>query len=111
LTPGVVLLLWVKVGRPLRRREQVGVDGLLALALASMWLQDPLSDAWATWWTADAHALNFGNWATVVPWWSNFHEPGRQVPKPLLITPGVFVLGMILATTVGCAALRRARAR
>ena len=105
-TPAALALLYYFVIRPYRRERQIGVDGLLVLAYATIWFQDPLSDAGGQWFTYNAALVNFGSWANSVPGWSTYGSPGHMLVEPLLVIPALYVYFFWIAATLGSKLMR-----
>ena len=103
-------IYWFAV-RPWRRERNIGVDGVLVIAFATLWFQDPLSAYGGHWFTYNSWALNMGSWVNSVPGWMSFGEPGKMVVEPLLIIPGVYVWVFVLTMFLGSWVMRTAKAR
>ena len=109
--PAALFCIYWFVVRPWRRDRAVGVDGILVIAFATLWFQDPLSSWGGHWFTYNAWALNFGSWAASMPGWLSFAEPGQMVLEPILIIPGVYVWVFVLTMFLGTAVMRKTKER
>jgi hypothetical protein len=109
--PAALFCIYWFVVRPWRRDRAVGVDGVLVLAFATLWFEDPLSSWGGHWFTYNSWALNMGAWSASVPGWMSFAQPGKMVLEPLLIIPGVYVWVFVVTMYLGAAVMRRAQAR
>jgi hypothetical protein len=109
--PAALACLYAFVVRPWRRDGAIGVDGVLVLAFATLWLEDPLSAYAGHWFTYNSWALNYGSWVNSVPGWMSFGRPGEMLVEPILIIPGVYVWVFVLVMNLGCWVMRTAKAR
>lgn len=109
--PVALYLLYRFVVKPYRRDKTVGVDGVLLIAFASLWFQDPLSSAGNHWFVYNTAMVNFGSWANDTPWFNAFGQPGAMTSEPILFTPAAYVYIMILAAVLGCWFMRKAKDR
>jgi len=109
--PAALYLVWRFVVRPWRRERNIGVDGVLVLAFASMWVQDPWSSAGNHWFVYNTWLVNYGSWANELPWFEAFGKPGAMTSEPILFTPAAYVYIMLLGAALGCWVMRRARRR
>jgi len=97
--------------RPWRRDHRVSLDGLLVIAFGTLWFQDPLSAYFGHWFTYNTHLINFGSWVSDVPGWQSFGKPGAMIAEPIVLIAPVYVYFIMVATLVGCAAMRAAKRR
>jgi uncharacterized protein DUF5135 len=109
--PAALFVLWRFVVRPWMRDRTLGVDGLLVLAFACMWVQDPWSSAGNHWFVYNTEMLNFGSWVHDIPWWSSYGEPGAMTSEPILFTPAAYVYIMLIGVWLGTWVMRRAKRR
>jgi len=109
--PGALIALWFLTVRPWLRERVLSTDGVLALAFATLWFQDPLSAYGGHWFTYNSNAVNFGSWVNSVPGWMSFGEPRQMLVEPLLLIPGLYVWVFVLTMYLGCWVMRRAKAR
>ena len=109
--PATLTLLYVFVIRPWRRERKVGVDGIILLASASVWIQDPLSSAANHWFVYNTWMVNEGSWAHAIPWWSSYGKPGAMTSEPILFTPAAYVWIFVAVGAIGSAVMRRAKRR
>jgi hypothetical protein len=109
--PAALACVFWFVVRPWRRDGKLGVDGVLVLAFATLWMEDPLSAYGGHWFTYNSWAVNMGSWVNSVPGWMSFGRPHQMLVEPLLIIPGVYVWVFVLTMNLGCWVMRTARAR
>jgi hypothetical protein len=109
--PAALALIYRFVIRPWRRERAIGVDGLLVLAYATIWFQDPLSDGGGQWFTYNANLVNFGSWANSVPGWSTYGTPGHMLVEPILVIPALYVYFFWIAAVAGSRLMRATRRR
>jgi hypothetical protein len=99
------------VVRPWRRERRLGVDGLLVIAFATLWFNDPLSAYGGEWFTYNAWMVNMGSWVHSVPGWLSPGTPDHQIAYPLLVVPGAYICIFLLVSYLGAAVMRAVRAR
>lgn len=98
--------LWLCVIRPWRREGRLSTDGLLVIAFATLWFQDPLSAYFGHWFTYNTNLVNFGSWVSDVPGWHSFGKPGAMIAEPILLIGPVYVYFILIATLLGCWMMR-----
>jgi hypothetical protein len=99
------------VVRPWRRARHIGVDGLLVIAFATLWFQDPLSAYGGQWYTYNAWMVNMGSWVNSIPGWLSPGTPDHQVAFPLLVVPGAYICIFILVSFLGARLMRAIKTR
>jgi Spirocyclase AveC-like len=109
--PAALALIYRFVIRPWRRERAIGVDGLLVMAYATIWFQDPLSDGAGQWFTYNSYLVNFGSWANSVPGWSTYGTPGHMLVEPILVIPALYVYFFWIAATLGSRLMRATKRR
>jgi hypothetical protein len=109
--PAALGLIYWFVVRPWRRERTVGIDGLLLIGGATLWVQDPWSSAVNHWFVYNTDMVNMGSWANNLPWFNAFGEPGAMTSEPILFTPAAYVYIMLIGAAIGCWAMRKARGR
>ncbi|BDE15513.1 MULTISPECIES: spirocyclase AveC family protein [Mycobacterium] len=107
---GLILIGWFVV-RPIVRQRRLTLDGMLVLAFSTLWFQDPLSAYGGHWFTYNSWTFNYGSWVHSVPGWLSNGKPGAMVVEPILIMPGLYVYVFVITMFLGCAVMRRAKAR
>ncbi len=103
--------LWWFFVRPWRRERRISLDGLLVLSTGLMFFQDPLLNYLNTWCTYNTWLFNRGSWSAMIPGAVSPEAPGRQVAEPLLTNIPGYAYGVVLITIVGCAVMRKIKAR
>ena len=104
-----VIFLYKLVIQPWRRDGRLGLDGLMCLAFATCYWQDPLSNYVKYWAIYNPAAFNLGSWAANIPGWLAPH--GNNFAEPILwALPAYFYVAMGGAM-LGCWVMRQARAR
>jgi hypothetical protein len=105
----MLVFVWFVVVRPWRRTGRITLDGLFALALPTMFWQDPLMNPFNTWFTYNANFINLGSWGPHIPWWNS--PNGELLPQgAVMFFPAYvysFLAGMMLANML----MRRAAQR
>lgn len=109
--PAALGMLYWFVVRPWRRDRHVGVDGMLCIAFATLWFQDPLSGYFGNWFTYNAWQVNFGSWTNSIPGWLGYGEPGAMIVEPILTIPALYVYFHFLGAVLGCYVMRRVARR
>ena len=107
---GVGLIGWFVV-RPIVRQRRLTLDGMLVLAFSTLWFQDPLSAYGGHWFTYNSWPINYGSWVHSVPGWLSNGKPGAMIVEPILIMPGLYVYVFVITMFLGCAVMRRAKAK
>jgi hypothetical protein len=97
--------------RPWHREHRMTLDGLLVIAFATLWFQDPLSAYFGHWFTYNTHLINFGSWVSDVPGWQSYGKPGAMIAEPIVLIAPVYVYFIMVATLLGCAAMRAVKRR
>ena len=103
--------IWWFFVRPWRRERRISLDGLLVLSTGLMFFQDPLLNYLNTWCTYNTWLFNRGSWSAMIPGAVSPEAPGRQVAEPLLTNVPGYAYGVVLITIVGCAVMRKIKAR
>jgi hypothetical protein len=104
------MIYWFAV-RPWRGERTLTLDGMLVIAFATLWFQDPLSAYGGHRFVYNANLINFGSWVHSVPGWQSFGQPGEMVVEPIAMIGGTYVYAFVLVMTLGTAVMRRAQAR
>jgi Spirocyclase AveC-like len=107
---GIGLIGWFVV-RPIIRQRRLTLDGMLVIAFSTLWFQDPLSAYGGHWFTYNSWTINYGSWVHSVPGWLSNGKPGAMVVEPILIMPGLYVYVFVITMFLGCAVMRRAKAK
>lgn len=109
--PAALALMYHFIVKPWRREKTIGIDGLLLIGGATMWIQDPWSSAVNHWFVYNTDMVNMGSWAHALPWWNSYGTPGKMTSEPILFTPAAYVYIMLIGAAFGCWAMRRIRGR
>ncbi|MGB3896340.1 MAG: spirocyclase AveC family protein [Mycolicibacter sinensis] len=108
---GLPFAIWWFFIRPWRRERRITLDGMLFASMGLMFFQDPLLNYFNTWCTYNTWLFNRGSWTSHIPGWVSPEEPGRQVAEPLLTNVPGYAYGVLLISIVGCAVMRKIKAR
>lgn len=108
---GAAFCVYWFVVRPWRRERRLTVDGLLVIAFATLWFQDPLSAYFGHWFTYNTNLVNFGSWVSDVPGWQSYGKPGAMIAEPIVLIAPVYVYFIMIGSLLGCAAMRAVRRR
>jgi hypothetical protein len=84
---------------------------MLVIAFSTLWFQDPLSAYGGHWFSYNSWAINYGSWVHAVPGWLSNGKPGAMLVEPILIMPGLYVYVFVITMFLGCAVMRRAKAK
>ena len=106
---GLVVFLAVFVVVPRRRHGALSLEGLIALAVLTVYWQDPLMNMFQNQFTYNAAFFNLGSWVEHIPGW--IAPRSGRVAEPLLWTLPMYVIYMGGFTLLGSAIMRRARRR
>ncbi len=112
-----VIMLGLPVGiyyfivRPWRRERRITTDGMLLVSFGLLFFQDPLLNYFNTWSTYNTWLWNMGSWVQHVPGWMSWGEPGAMMAEPILMNAPGYSYGVLLCTILGCAVMRKAKAR
>lgn len=102
--------IWFCLVRPWRRERRVTFDGLFCIASLTSSYQDPFSDYFGHWFTYNSYLYNKGSWVGVLPGWG-FAKPGQTIAYPLLVVPPAYIWVFLGLMMIGCAVMRKAKAR
>jgi hypothetical protein len=102
--------IWFCLVRPWRRERRVTFDGLFCIASLTSAYQDPFSDYFGHWFTYNSYLYNKGSWVGVLPGWG-FAKPGQTIAYPLLVVPPAYIWVFLGLMMIGCAVMRKAKAR
>lgn len=109
--PIALYCLWRFVVKPWRRDRTLGIDGVLCLAFATLWVQDPFANYGGAWITYNSYLVNFGSWANSLPGFLSYGAPGEMLVEPVLIIPALYVFFFLLAALLGSWVMRETRRR
>jgi hypothetical protein len=89
-----------------RRDHRLNGDSLIALALLTLWFNDPLCNYLKSWVTFTTVIPNFGRWAQHIPGWQ-----GEPFSLPVTVTSTVYIYWALPVMCVSCWMMRRAKVR
>jgi hypothetical protein len=98
-------IYWFVV-RPWRRDHRLNGDSLMALALLTLWFNDPWSNYRGSWVTFTTVIPNFGSWGNHIPGWS-----AERFALPMVVTATVYIYWALPVMCVSCWVMRRAKTR
>src|SRR3546814_16200910 len=64
-------------------------DGMLMLALLTMWIQDPMCNYFNFTFMYNAHFVNMGSWSSFLPGWQS--PRGSNLPEPIFLMGGIYL--------------------
>lgn len=103
--------LWFFFIKPWRQERRITLDGMLLISMGLMFFQDPFLNYFNTWCTYNTWLWNRGSWAPYLPGTTASEEPGAMVAEPLLTNAPGYAYGVLLITIIGCAIMRKIKAR
>jgi Spirocyclase AveC-like len=106
-----LLCFYLCLVRPWRRERALTTDGLLVVALATLWFEDPMCNYFGQWFTYNSNLINFGSWVKDVPGWQSYGRPGAMLVEPIVLILCVYVYFVLLGAVIGCGVMRWAKRR
>jgi len=101
--------LWHFALQPRLRTGTLSTEGLLCLALPTVWFQDLMFAYPQTWMAYNAHLWNMGSWAPEVPGWMARHPENMVEPFVTFYGYIFWMFGCMLLISRFMHALRRRR--
>lgn len=80
---------WALLIRPWLRERTIPWDGLLMLALLTMWVQDPMCNYFNFTFSYNAYFTNMGSWSSFLPGWQS--PRGSNLPEPIFLMGGIYL--------------------
>lgn len=99
--------LWHYTVRPRLKTGAFTTEGLLCLALPTVWFQDLMFAYSQTWMAYNAHLWNFGSWAAEIPGWMARHPENMVEPFVTCYGYIFWMFGCMLLISRFMRALRR----
>ncbi len=85
----ILVFLWRLLIKPWIRDRKAPWDGLLMLALFTMWIQDPMCNYFNFTFSYNAYFVNMGSWASFLPGWQS--PRGSNLPEPIFLMGGIYL--------------------
>ena len=85
----IVWFLWVLLIKPWIRNRKMPWDGILMLALFTMWVQDPMCNYFNFTFMYNAYFINRGSWCLFLPGWQS--PRGSNLPEPIFLMGGIYL--------------------
>src|SRR3546814_13938528 len=85
----IVVFLWILLIKPWIRDRKMPWDGMLMLALLTMWIQDPMCNYFNFTFMYNAHFVNMGSWSSFLPGWQS--PRGSNLPEPIFLMGGIYL--------------------
>jgi hypothetical protein len=85
----VLWFLWSLLFKPWIRDKRVSWDGMLMMALFTMWVQDPMCNYFNFTFMYNADFINMGSWSSFLPGWQS--PRGSNLPEPLFLMGGIYL--------------------
>lgn len=85
----ILWFLWALLVKPWIRDKKMPWDGMLMLALFTMWVQDPMCNYFNFTFSYNAYFLNMGSWASFLPGWQS--PRGSNLPEPIFLMGGIYL--------------------
>lgn len=101
------IVLWKFAVKPALRERRLTFDGMLIVGCFTLWFYDPMDNYFNLSFTYNAHFLQFGTWARFIP---GYRYP-TGYPEPVLFVGAMYVWMLFGFVLLGCAFMRRLRAR
>lgn len=98
---------WRLLIKPWIRERKLPWDGLLMLALFTMWILDPMCNYFNFTFMYNAHFVNMGSWASFLPGWQS--PRGSNLPEPLLFMGGIYLWWTTISVIVFSWSLKKLR--
>jgi hypothetical protein len=107
---GAVILwfLWALLIKPWIRDGRMPWDGMLMLALFTMWVQDPMCNYFNFTFMYNADFINRGSWSSFLPGWQS--PRGSNLPEPLFLMGGIYLWWTTINVIAFCWSLKKLRA-
>jgi hypothetical protein len=110
VSPLVLLGCIVYVVRRSRREGRVHFDALMLIAATvAIWLDPATTNYFRTQMLYNSYMVNFGSWAEHIPGWLS--PNAHLFPEPLINWGALYGITFLLATFIGCGAMRWAKRR
>ena len=106
---GGLLLVWSFVLRPFLRDRTFNFDSMLVIGGLSTWWADPTGNYFRATVAYNTHVINMGSWSRFIPGWTS--RNGGRLAEPLLAISGAYIWWIFGMAFVGCAVMRRVKAR
>jgi hypothetical protein len=100
--------VWRYALKPRMRTGRFTTEGLVCLALPTVWFQDLTFGYAQTWMTYDAHLWNMGSWAAQFPGWMARHPENMLEP---FVTFYGYIFWMFCCMLLVCAVMRAIQRR
>src|SRR3546814_1147743 len=84
-------------------------DGMLMLALLTMWIQDPMCNYFNFTFMYNAHFVNMGSWSSFLTGWQS--PRGSNLPEPIFLMGGIYVWWTKINVLAFAWTLKKLRAR
>jgi Spirocyclase AveC-like len=85
----IAWFLWALLFKPWIRDKKMPWDGMLLLALFTMWVQDPMCNYFNFTFMYNAHFINMGSWSSYLPGWQS--PRGSNLPEPIFLMGGIYL--------------------
>jgi hypothetical protein len=102
-----VYFLWRLLFKPWIRDKRISWDGMIMLALLTMWVQDPMCNYFNFTFSYNAYFINMGSWTMHLPGWQSPRQ--GNLPEPIFMMGGVYLWWTTLNVIAFSWALRRMR--
>jgi hypothetical protein len=109
--PLAAFVIYRCVIRPWRRDGRPSTDGLLVIAFATVWFQDPFSTYYVNWFAYNKYLINFGSWVHDIPGWIAPGKPGNMFAEPIVFIGPSYVYFLTASVIFGTWVMRRSKAR
>ncbi len=105
----LVACVWYWVIRPWRRERRISQDGIMCLALMTMYWQDMVPNTFKITFVYNTVLPQWGSWANYMPGW--MVPNGHLFAEPLLFAWGAYLTMVFPGMVAGCWIMRKVQAR
>lgn len=102
---GLAWCAWVWIIKPWRAAGRIGTDGLMCLAMLTMYWQDLVPNMFKTTFVYNSSMINWGSWGNFVPGW--IAPNGEKFAEPLIFAFPSYIAMVMPGMAIGCWVMRR----
>ena len=106
---GLAWCAWVWIIKPWRAAGRISTDGLMCLAMLTMYWQDLVPNMFKTTFVYNSSMINWGSWGNFVPGW--IAPNGERFAEPLIFAFPSYIAMVMPGMAIGCWVMRRIQRR